>query len=126
MANMLATGLAWLGTQLTTHASESLVLRRGAFTTDLSGVLGRSELLAEDVDGQAQVLHSDRDFLVMVVDYKVNDVAVEPAAGDQLDWTKGGVTKTFELQPRAGFQAWTFSDPLETMYRLHTKLVAVV
>lgn len=103
-----------------------ITYRRGSNTqASIPASIGSSDYEAEQLDGRV-LTNQTADFIVAVsaIDWSNFDGADEPAEGDQVDATLDGVTRTYDLRPEPGVEAWRFSTEHRTHYRLHTKLVA--
>lgn len=126
MPNLIATGTAWLTSQLKSHASDSITLSRSGETdVTLSASIGSSEFDTEDENGFLTKVES-RDFIVDAADYAFAAGAVEPARGDQFRETVGSAVHVYEVFSFGSErQLFRYSDAARTRLRVHTKKVDV-
>lgn len=92
-------------------------------TVDLTGKawVGRTAYARQPVadSAQAVVTFEDRDYLIPAL-----DLGAEPARGDRVTEVVNGTTKTYEVMAQFGEAEWVYSDPGETVYRVHVKQVS--
>jgi hypothetical protein len=122
VADLLATGSAWLADQLKKHASTRVYYKRAAAAVQLSATIGRSEFDGTDTDGHLLRFQS-RDYLVDAQDLVIDDVPTEPKPGDQIiegDLDNGFV---YEVMPVGEEGCWRWADSFRIKYRIHTKYV---
>ncbi len=124
MADMLKTGLAFLTTQLTTHASQPIVYRRESDAATVQAVFGQKLLRIEGMAGDLRVEWTDMDFCIPTVDLVLCGEPIEPKEGDQVDiLLDDGGTETFQVYRFGEDVAWRYADPHRSMVRVHTKLI---
>jgi len=119
MANMLKDAMDWMREEQVTHASETVVYRRGEATTSIRVSIGNSDKLVDQSEGLI-ITYSDRDYIIK----KSELPYAEPELGDRVIQTIDGVEYQFEIiQPNNNDNAWRWSDHFQTAYRIHTKLM---
>ena len=123
MANMLQLGTDWLARKLKQHADETLVYSRGAQSVTITGTLGKTLMRLESADGGARMEWTDADVIVEAADLVLGGVMVKPESGDKIRWSKGGVTRVFEVLPYGNEPCWRWSDDHQTILRIRTKQV---
>jgi hypothetical protein len=99
---------------------------RGAETVDLTNKAwtGRTLFAREPKEaGGATVVWGERDYLVPAADLVLNGRATEPARGDRVTETVGGVALVFEVMALPGEPEWRYADANRSVYRLHCKRV---
>ena len=121
----------WLNRQMqaaaTAPANETITYTRksdGA-VIDLTGKawVGNTAFRRNASEGGAAVVWGDRDYLVPVADLAISGTTFEPARGDTIAHTSGGVTATFEVMAPANEPESRYSDEHRTAWRIHTKEV---
>lgn len=122
--NFMRRGLARLTEVLATTCAESVLY------CDLLGnripcraTLGSKLLKLDDGNGGFRMEMTDLDFLIPARDLAVDGVRIEPKRGDLIVLPIGTDEQTFEVMPYAGEAPWRWSDPFQSMRRIHTKLV---
>ena len=126
MPNLFEKARAWLPDQLQAAMGVGPVTytRVGGGTLTLEPWVGRTLFAANREAGGASVTWGDRDYLVRREELAAGGAEFEPAEGDRLAETIGGVACTFEvMRPDTGEPAWRWSDAGRTTYRLHVKQV---
>src|SRR3990172_1965362 len=125
MGDMLARGQAWLAAQQKTHASRSVVYRRGGRSVTLDATIGKT--IREYTDGYgATIVDEARDYLVHATDLVLGGERVLPLAGDTIDEIGGSETHVYEVTALGPEPAYRYSDPGRVRLRIHTKLSATV
>lgn len=84
--------------------------------------VGRTPFRVQD-EGGSRLVWSDRDYMIPVEDLAIDGTRFQPAEGDWLEETLAspeGVVK-WVVRPYNNEPEWRFSDPGETVYRVHTK-----
>lgn len=121
MANLLATGAAWLSDVLHEHAAETVTYRRGNSSVALTAVVGESHEAQVDASGVLiQVRHCD--FLVVKSAINFGAGVVEPQAGDRIERASGEI---WQVQPAGGDHGYReTSHALDAEWRVHTKRVS--
>ena len=122
MADLLNTGLAWLAGRLQNHAARPITYRRGAESVTVDATLGRKDFEADSQEGRLYVRTND--FLVPAAALVLGGGAVLPERGDLIDVVFGSETATFEVLAQDGVPPWEYTDPHQTLLRIHTKRVA--
>ena len=112
MADMLQTGLAWLGGQMTAHCASAVVYTQGEDIVEVEAVIGKTEYETLDQYG-FPVAATAVDFLI-----DSGDLGLTPAAGDQIAF--GGVT--YEAMALPGKAVYERSDG--NLLRIHTKAIS--
>jgi hypothetical protein len=112
----------WLPAQEQAIAGVSggVTYRRGATVlTGVPAVVGRTAFSSNQLEGP-RVEWGDRDYLIAAADLAAIG---EPAEGDEVEQTIGGVPVVFKvLPPGTGEPAWRWSDgETRVTYRLHCK-----
>ncbi len=124
MADLLRTGTAWLAGKLKAVASQAVSYRRGSASVSLHATVGSSLLKVTDTFGNVQVVRTERDYLFTAADLVLSGIRTTPQRGDVIDDATSGVTAHYEILAPDGEPPWRYSDPAETMIRVHTKKVA--
>lgn len=122
---MLEDGLGFLADQLEEHASRTVTYRRGAQAVELAATLGSSLLRVTERGGATRVVRTDRDFLIRAALLEDAGLA-RPRDGDLVDVAFGGVTRRYEVMPVGDEPAWRYSDPHQTIVRVHAKSLGKV
>lgn len=111
----------------TTGQTITYTRKVGGGTVDLTSKawVGRTVFRRNQVadSAGAAVVFGDRDYLIPVADLTSSGTAFEPARGDRITETIGGIATTFEVIAQLGEPEWRFSDQDRTLYRVHTKKV---
>jgi hypothetical protein len=111
----------WLPARLKHAAGVSVSYARGGTTRTLTAWVGRT-VFASQLEGGPRIEFGDRDYLVTAADLALFG---EPALGDRITEVVGGETQTHEcVTPGTGEPAWRWSDPTQTIYRIHCKRVS--
>lgn len=124
MADLLKDGLAFLTAQLKAHASETVTYARGYDTVDVQATFGQKLLKLDDGNGGIRMEWTDLDFCVPAADLDFGSGPVEPERGDQIYVTAGSETQVFEVVPFGSDPPWRWSDPHQSMLRIHTKRIS--
>lgn len=125
MADLLATGLAWLAGQLKSNASETITYTRGTQSITIQATLAMQLMRTTDAHGNTKIERPDADFIITAADINFGAGQVEPATADVITRTYGSVNKQFRLLPmnNGAEPAWRYCDPFQTMVRCHTKFI---
>lgn len=119
MADLLATGAAWLGDQLKAHASRTVTYTRGADSVELLASGG--EVRRETVDAAGMVAVAEtRDWTFNAADLVLDGETVIPARGDRIT---DGEHEYEVVTGLAGEDHWRYSDAARVRIRVHTKRV---
>lgn len=122
MRDLLQRGAEWLARQLKTHASREVVYQREAEQVTVRAIIGRKDFQVETAEGKLYVRAND--FLIHRVDLVLAGQPTFPARGDRILVDFGVGLETFEVLPGDGAQPWEYSDPFETLFRVHTQKVS--
>lgn len=122
MGDLLQKGSDWLASQLKTHASREVVYQREAQQVTVRAIIGRKDFEVDTAEGKLYLRAND--FLIHRVDLVLAGQATLPERGDRILVDLGGGTETFEVLPGDAAQPWEFSDPFETVLRIHTQKVS--
>ncbi len=125
MADMLQTGLDWLGDQLKEHVSRPVVYRRGGDDVIVQATIGRTLLKLDDGYGGVRMEWTDRDFLIHAADLVLGGNALLPQRGDLIREAQGSTTFVYEVMAPGKEPAWRWSDVFRKMLRIHSKQVGV-
>ena len=118
MPDLLQSGSEWLADQFKAHASQSVAYSRGADSTTVLAMIGRTVFETSSDLGIDERWES-RDYLIQAADLDLG----EPQRGDQIRETQGATTYTYEVMAPGKEPAFRFSDPYRKTDRIHTKLV---
>jgi hypothetical protein len=124
VANMLTSAVDWLNSQLQDYASQTVTYRRPATgqSVSLSATYGRQLLSVTDRAGHVKVERADRDFIFPAASLILGGLVVTPQKGDTVTLANGDV---FEVTPMGlNEPEWKYSDPFQTMIRVHCKAIA--
>lgn len=123
--SFLSDSVSWLNNTLQESAGVSVTYTTPAgVSLSLTPWLGRT-LFASNLQSAARVEWGELDFLIPVADLTSGGTAFEPAIGHRITLTIGGSSKVFEvMRPSTGEPAWRYSDPGQTVYRIHVKRVS--
>lgn len=126
MSDMLKDGLAWLTQQLKDHASQTVVYVRGYDSVEIQATFGQKLLKIDNGFGGIRLQWTDCDFLLPAADlyFSYGDPII-PHRGDLIYLTIGEQTQTFEVFPFGNEAPWRFSDPNQSMIRVHAKLIEI-
>jgi len=122
MSDLLQRGSDWLAGQLKTHASREVVYQREAQQVTVRAIIGRKDFEVESAEGK--LYFRANDFLIHRVDLVLGGQPTLPERGDRILVDFGAGAETFEVLPGDGDQPWEYSDPFETLLRVHTKKVS--
>lgn len=122
MTDVIKQGQAWLADQITTHASRSVVYRRGELGVELVATVAKSHYQQDDGSGvitRSQV----RDFLIDTQSLLLSIIGSLPRRGDKIVEIDGDQTFVFEVMALGGEPPWRYSDPFRLKLRIHTKQI---
>lgn len=122
MPNLMQRGQEWLAQQMLQFASVSATYRRGNATVPLTVVVGRKDFQVEAGDGR--LYFRAWDWLIDPTTLILNGVVTLPERGDQVMVDLGHGSETFLVLPEAAGPAWEWSDPYQSLIRVHTQKVA--
>ena len=123
MADMLRTGQEWLANQLRTHASSPIVYVRGSDQVTVTAIIGRTLMKIEDGYGGVHMQWTDRDFLIAPNELVLAGSQVLPERGDTIHETLNGIVFIYEVNAPGAETPWRWSDPHQTLLRIHTKQI---
>jgi hypothetical protein len=123
MPNIMETGMAWLASQLKANAASEITYSRGSDDVTLQATYGRKLLKLTDIDGAIRMEWTDMDFVFDAADLILDGSQVEPARGDKVTLVVGEDVQIYEVLPFQSEPPWRYTDPFQTMIRVHTKRV---
>lgn len=123
MADMLRDGLAFLTSQLAAHASQTVTYARGYDAVDVPATFGQKLLKLDDGFGGIRMEWTDMDFLIPAISLDFGDGPIIPARGDLIYIEQGADVQTFEVFPFGNEPPWRWSDPHQSLLRIHTKYI---
>lgn len=126
MSDLIKDGLAWLTGQLRENVSQVVTYARGSDAVDVPATLGRKLLKLDDGMGGIRIEWTDMDFLIPAADLVMDGVPLVPQRGDRVFLIAAYDVQEFEVFPFGNEPAWRWSDPNQSMYRIHTKLISGV
>ena len=109
--NMLANGIRWLADKQTVHASIKIEYCHGNQSFKTVAWLGHTKVETTDEEGMRITSHNT-DFLI-----RSKNLPVTPTIGDEI-MMNGFRYEVLEL---AGEDCWCWSDPYQTVYRIHVR-----
>jgi hypothetical protein len=121
MGDMLQQGLAYLTQALKASASQTVTYVRGTQSVDVQAVLGSKLLKIDDGFGGLRIQWTDMDFLIPGADLTFDGDPIIPHRGDLIYLPIGDQIQQFEVVPFGNEPPWRWSDPNQTMVRIHTK-----
>ena len=121
MADVIATGAAWLAGQLQSHAGQTVTYSRSGDSVEITATIGNTDFQTTDADGFFSQVQS-RDFIFPAADLVLNAETVLPERGDTITVVVGDKTYTYAVLPFGeDGELYKFSDPHRTILRVHTK-----
>lgn len=122
MANLLATGMAWLNEQLNDQGSSNVTYTRGAASVTIAATLGRHapRSLGGLPDNEVDTFLTTMTFTSE--DLVLSAARTVPARGDTVSYTANGVTFTFDVLPIDGERMWKESDAFGLRLEINLKL----
>ncbi len=115
MADLLASGAAWLTGQLKAAAGTTVTYTRSSESADVVATIGRSEFEAASQSGVVERWES-RDFLITAADLPFG----LPQRGDEIVEARGGEIVTYEVTSPRGVPEWHYGDAFRSIVRVHT------
>lgn len=115
MADLLASGAAWLTGQLKAAAGTTVTYTRSNESVDVIATIGRSEFEAANQSGVVERWES-RDFLITAADLPFG----LPERGDEIVEARGGDVVTYEVTSPRGVPEWHYGDAFRSIVRVHT------
>ena len=119
MADMLATGAAWLNEIRAASLSQTVTFKRGSDEVELQATLGQTRYEIETNAGAVTEAIAT-DFIVAAADLVLSESAVLPQSGDRIETE----SETFEVLDLGGTGFYRRCDPAGVMIRIHAKKVA--
>lgn len=123
---MLSDGLAFLSDALAVHAATTVRYARGASSVEVPATFGSKLLRVAGLDGMVRMEWTDMDFLIRASDLVLDGERATPERGDRITVAMPYDEQTFEVLPYGADgsePAWRWSDPHQSMLRVHTKCV---
>ena len=108
MADLFATGAAWLAEQLVEHGSQLVTYVRMAHEIEVSAIVGRKDVLVETSAGALES-HEQWDFLIAAEELVIAGNPTLPERGDQIKLPRASHVDVFEVMPLAGEDHWLTS-----------------
>jgi hypothetical protein len=122
--NLLATGAAFLAAQLIENASVEVVYARGPDTVTLRAATGKQLLRLDDGGGGVRMEWTDADFIFTGADLVLAGERITPERGDMIYVDQPyGDTLIYEVASYGSEPHMKWSDPNQTIARVHTKIV---
>jgi hypothetical protein len=115
VADLLASGAAWLTEQLKAAAGTTVTYTRSSESADVVATIGRSEFEAASQSGVVERWES-RDFLITAADLPFG----LPQRGDEIVEARGGEIVTYEVTSPRGVPEWHYGDAFRSIVRVHT------
>lgn len=120
--DMIADGLAWQTRKLKQYASKPVIYSRDLNSVQVQATFGMQLLKLDDGFGGIRLQWTDMDFLIPAADlFFFAGAPITPHRGDKIAIVLPDWVKTFEVIPFEKEPPWRWSDPHQTMYRIHTK-----
>jgi hypothetical protein len=118
MADLLASGAAWLAGQLAGSAGRQVRYVRGSSSSAITATVGRSMFEAANQSGVLEQWES-RDFVVTTTAFPFG----VPQRHDRVVDTLGGSDVTYEVSSPRGVPVWHYGDGFRATMRIHTKAI---
>jgi hypothetical protein len=115
MADLLASGAAWLASQLAAGASRSVRYWRGSNSAMVQATVGTSRFESQGTSGILETWES-RDFVMKAGTLPFG----EPARHDRIIETVNGVEITYEVTSPRGVPVFHWGDAFRQTLRVHT------
>lgn len=119
MTNVFTAGNLWLVGKLKSYAGESVTYTRGVESVSLTITRGQTAFETEDTDGFTITAHSI-DFIVKASDLVLDGEVALPEVRDYITDAAG---KVYSVLILPGGTHYRFSDPAQTILRVHTRMV---
>ncbi len=119
--DLLKIGLATLTAKLSQSASQNIVYMRGTDYVETVATLGSKLLKLDDGEGGVRMQWTDMDFLIPAEGFEFDGEPIVPQRGDRVRLLAGEAIEEFEVMPFGGDAPWRWSDPHQSMFRVHTK-----
>ena len=121
MPDMLQRGLARLTQVLTDRGSQTVKYVRGSRAFDVHATFGQKMLKLDNGVGTSYVQWTDMDFLIPTEDLVISGETITPDRGDLIEITFTDKIERYEVSPYGDEPPWRYSDPNQTIVRIHTK-----
>ncbi|HBG28591.1 MAG: hypothetical protein A2Y10_08590 [Planctomycetes bacterium GWF2_41_51] len=115
MSNILKNGIQFLADKLKSHASETVIYKRGADTINICASFGKTNYQIENESG-FQIGGEITDFLFSAADLIIDGLVTVPKAGDRIE-VDGKVYEALFINDGC----WRYSGPFGKIIRFHTK-----
>ena len=134
MADLITRGMRWLSRWQRRQLAVPVVYERAAspdveaFMVSVPAVLGRVGATSDETVEPMRLDADDLDFLIAAADLCAGGAPIEPCADDRLYCSRDGTTHVYEVLPRgnasrSGEKPWRWSDPQQTIRRIHARHV---
>jgi len=123
MPDMLQRGLARLTQILKDRVSQPVTYIRGPLAITVSATFGQKLLKLDNGAGTNYLEWTDMDFLIPTEDLVIQGESIIPERGDLIEIPFTTKTERFEVAPYGNDSCWRYSDPNQTIVRIHTKHV---
>jgi hypothetical protein len=114
--NLFHDGIDWMRSQLLASVSIEVTYHRNTSSVTLSAVVGTTTFEAVNEYGIVERVQT-RDYLIPSKELILGGSPTLPMAGDRI--TEGA--REFEVTAQGGEPAFRYSDPSQTILRIHTK-----
>lgn len=121
MPDMLQRGLARLTQILSSRASQTVTYIRGGYAVAVSATFGQKLLKLDNGLGSTFAEWTDMDFLIPTADLVIEGQAITPERGDIIEIRFPTKVERYEIAPYGNEAAWRYSDPHQSIVRIHTK-----
>lgn len=115
MADLLASGAAWLTARLKAAAGTTVTYTRAGESAEVVATIGRSEFETANQSGIIERWES-RDFLISTEDLPFGI----PLRGDEIIEVRGGDIVSYEVSSPRGVPEWHYGDAFRSIVRVHT------
>mgnify|MGYP001176916635 FL=1 len=119
--DLIRVGLSLLTQTLKATASQPVTYVRGLDSVDVRATFGRKLLKLDDGAGGIRMEWTDMDFLIPSADLVIGGESITPQRGDRVFMLAGENVQEFEVMPFGSDPAWIWSDPHQSMFRIHAK-----
>lgn len=118
MADMLASGAAWLADRLAAAAGTNCAYKRGQNTAQITATIGRSMFEAQNQSGVVESWES-RDYILRTSELPYG----EPVRGDIIVEDVDGVATFYQVSSPRGVPVFHHGDAFMKTVRIHTQRV---
>jgi len=123
MADILQAGLAWQTLQFQKFSSQMVTYARKYQSVDVPAMLGKKLLKIDDGFGGWRIQWTDMDFLIASAVLMFDVEPIIPHRGDIIHLPIGNQIQNFEVFPFGNDPPWRWTEPNQTMLRIHTKYI---